>query len=103
MHLVLRHCCKNELNSDSAQVQTCLATNQVFAGCEKLLQNVESSSIFATKSVHVARFTDPRQTCFAASDVTPVYGVTPAKFIQSEVSIQRSFNNLMCCKIERFY
>ena len=24
--------------------------------------------------------TDPRQTCFAASDVTPVYGVTPALF-----------------------
>ena len=31
---------------------------------------------FATKSVLVVRFTDPRQTCFAASDETPVYGVT---------------------------
>ena len=50
---------QNELNSDTArfttQVQTCLATNQVFASCEKLLQKTESSSIFATKSVHVAR------------------------------------------------
>ena len=50
---------QNELNSDSArfttQIQTCLATNQVVARCEKLLQNVESSSIFATKLVHVAR------------------------------------------------
>ena len=50
---------QNELNSDSArfttQVQTCLATNQVFASCEKLLQKTESSSTFATKSVHVAR------------------------------------------------
>ena len=48
-----------ELNSDSArvttQIQTCLATNQVVARCEKLLQNVESSSTFATKLVHVAR------------------------------------------------
>ena len=48
-----------ELNSDSArfttQIQTCLATNQVVARCEKLLQNVESSSTFATELVHVAR------------------------------------------------
>ena len=27
---------------------------------------------------HVVRFTGPRQTCFAASDVILVYGVTPA-------------------------
>ena len=33
---------------------------------------------FGTKSVHVARFTGPRQTCLAASDETPVYGVTAA-------------------------
>ena len=30
-------------------------------------------------SVYVARFTGPRQTCFAASNVTPLYGVTPAQ------------------------
>ena len=35
----------------------------------------------------VARFTGPRQACFAASDVTAVYGVTPRNFIQSEVGI----------------
>ena len=29
----------------------------------------------ATKSVRFGRFPGPRQTCFAASDVTPVYGV----------------------------
>ena len=50
---------QNELNSDSArfttQVQTWLATNQVVASCEKLSQKTESSSTFATKSVHVAR------------------------------------------------
>ena len=53
-----------------------------------MLQKVESSSTFATKSVHVARFTGPRQTCFATSDVTPVYGVSPAKFypIKSQYS-----------------
>ena len=32
---------------------------------------------FTTKSVHVARLTGPRQTCFATSDLTPVYCVTP--------------------------
>ena len=56
--------------------QTRLRTNQVVAGFKKMLQKVESNS--ATKSVQVARFTGPRQTCFPTSDVTPVYGVTPA-------------------------
>ena len=38
--------------------QTCLATNQVVAGCEKLLQNIEGGSTFLKqKSVHVVRFT----------------------------------------------
>ena len=35
---------------------------------------------FATKSVHVARFTDPRRTCFTASEVIPIYGANPAQF-----------------------
>ena len=42
-----------------------------------LLQKVESSSTFSTKSEHVAHFTGPRQTRFGASNVTPVYGATP--------------------------
>ena len=62
----------------TTQIQTCLATNKVVAVCENLLQKVEGSSTFATKLVYVARFTGPGQTCFAASDVTPMYGVTPA-------------------------
>ena len=33
---------------------------------------------FAIKSVRFARFTDPGRTSFAASDVTPAYGVIPA-------------------------
>ena len=75
---------QNELNSDVAcftsNVQTCLATTQVKQVakmcCRKCLQRVVL--LFGTKSVHDARFTCPRQTCCAASDVTPVYGVTPA-------------------------
>ena len=39
---------------------TCLETNQVVTGCEKLLQKVKSSSLLATKSVHAARFSGPR-------------------------------------------
>ena len=33
---------------------------------------------FPIKSVRFARFTDPRRTSFAASDVTPAYGVIPS-------------------------
>ena len=58
--------------------QTSLATNQLVAGCEKLLQRRDCNSTFATQSVHVARFTDPRQTCLVARGVTSVYGVAPA-------------------------
>ena len=50
-----------------------LATNQIVTGCEKFLQKV---LLFA--SVYAARFTGPRHTCFAASNVTPLYSVTPA-------------------------
>ena len=34
--------------------------------------------LFATKSVHVASFTDQRANFFSASDITPVHGVSPA-------------------------
>ena len=48
MQLVLQ-----ELKSDVASLtthgQTCLAINQVVAGCEKLLQKVESNSTFCDK------------------------------------------------------
>ena len=54
---------RNDGSRFTADFETCLGTNQVL--------------LFATKPVHVARFTVPRQTCFAASEVTPVYGVTP--------------------------
>ena len=44
-----------------------LAINHVVAGCEKLLQKLESRSTFC----------GPKQSCFGKSDVTSVYGVTP--------------------------
>ena len=57
--------------------KTCLATNQVDAGCEKLLQKVgRGFFLFVTKSVNVAHFTGPTQTCFATSDLTTMYGAT---------------------------
>ena len=44
---------QNELNNDVAcfttLVQTCIVTKEVVAGCEKLLQKVESSSTFCNK------------------------------------------------------
>ena len=54
---------RNDGSRFTADFETCLATNPVL--------------LFATKPVHVARFTVPRQTCFAVGEVTPVYGVTP--------------------------
>ena len=53
--------------------QTCPATNQVAARCQKLLQNVDSSYTFCNKLCICLR-----QTGFAISDVTPVHDVTPA-------------------------
>ena len=52
-------------------VGTCFATNQAVAGCEKFKcwRKWREVVLFAANSVHVARFTGPRQTCFAASDV----------------------------------
>ena len=50
--LVLQHCCKTSwdamLRISPPTSQTCLATNQVVASCEKFLQKVESSSSFAS-------------------------------------------------------
>ena len=51
--------------------------------------------LFATKSVHVARFTDPTRTCFTASEVIPII---PRNFIQSVVSIQATCHNRICSK-----
>ena len=73
---------QNELKSDvacfTAHIQTCFATNQVVAGCEKFLQKVESSSNFCNKICKCCVFyLRRRQTCLATSDVTHVYGMTP--------------------------
>ena len=60
--------CK-ETKSDVArhfytQVQTCLATNQVVAGCEKFLQKVESSSTFCNKMFTRCAFYPPKANLF---------------------------------------
>ena len=80
VQLVLQHCCETSSKAVLRRVlppmnhQTCLATNHVVAGCENLLQEVKRVILlFATKFVHVARFTGLLQTCLAASDVIPVW------------------------------
>ena len=45
---------------------------------KRLLQKVESSSTFCNKICTSCTFYRTKETCFAASDVTPVYGVIPA-------------------------
>ena len=47
---------------------------------------------------YVARFTGPKQTCFTASDVNPVYGVTPTKFYPIRSQYSTTCKNLICCK-----
>ena len=57
-------------------VQTCLATNQVVAGYEKLLHNVESSSTICNNFCTCLLPAKANLIC----DVTPAYVVTPAQF-----------------------
>ena len=66
--------------------QTCLAANQVVAGCEELLQKVESSSAFCIKLCICCAFYRP-QGKLVTSNTTHMYGVTQRVIIQSEVSI----------------
>ena len=57
-----------------------LAANQVYTSCEKVVPETREKFYFLHQNLSMLRvlITDPRQTCFAASDVTPVYGVTAA-------------------------
>ena len=60
----------------TTDVQSCLATNQVVAGYEKLLHNVESSSTICNKFCTCLLPAKANLFC----DVTPAYVVTPAQF-----------------------
>ena len=55
--------------------------------------------LFATKLVLVARFTSPLQTCFAASDVTPVYGVNSRVILSNQKLVFTQLAaTFICCK-----
>ena len=72
VQLVLQHCCGMSrlvmLRVFPPTSQTCLATNQVTAGCEKLLQKVEKSSTFCNKICKCCAFYP------STSRVLPVQG-----------------------------
>ena len=75
----------NTLYSDVARFTTHesnLSCNKsVCCRLQKVVAEVESCSTFCKKiCTTCARFTCPRQTCFAASHVTPTYSATPAQF-----------------------
>ena len=88
VQLVFQHCCKTSWIAISSRVfyhpRIKLVTQQIslLQVAKSCCRGEEEVLIFATKPVHVARFTGPRQTCFAASDVNYVYGITPAKFCE---------------------
>ena len=58
--------------------QTCLATIQVVAGWEKSCEGKQRVVYFLQQNLYMLRVLPARQTCFAASDPRPVYGLTPA-------------------------
>ena len=91
---------KAMLRVSITHVQTRVATNQVVAGCQKFLQKEENSSTFCNQSVHVARFTGPRKTCSAASDVTPVCGRNDIRLILSNRKsvFKQLAATFICCK-----
>ena len=57
-----------------------LAANQVETSCEKVVAGTREKFYFRHQNLSMlcVLITDPKQTCFVASDVTPVYDVTPA-------------------------
>ena len=97
---IWQNCCKMScmalLLVSITPTQTRLATNQAVAGCQTFVQKLENSSTFCNKSVHVARFTGPRQTCFAASDVNPVHGSRVILSNQTSVFKQLAAT-FICC------
>ena len=90
---------QNELKSDVARftthIQTCLAANQVAAGCEKLLQKVESSSTFCNKTCTCCALYRPRPKLFCSKwRNSRVWRELPRNFIQSKVSIHATCSKL---------
>ena len=82
--------------------QTCLATNQIAASCEKLLQKLERSFTYCNKICTCCAFYRPqlsvRQSCFAV----PVWSEFRAMlFNQKSRQYSRTFNNLICWKKAR--
>ena len=74
VQLILHDCCIHESSLH------CLATNS-------LSRVARVVSIFASKPVHVACITCPEQTCFAARDARPVYGVTSRVVLSDQKSV----------------
>ena len=60
----------NDMNNDVARftthVQTCLATTEVVAGCEKLLQKAESGFTFCNKICACCAFYRPKTNLFCS-------------------------------------
>ena len=67
VHLVLKDWCKTSWKVMcwyTTHIQTCLATNQLVAGCTNLLQKVESSSFFCDKICTCCVFYQPKANLF---------------------------------------
>ena len=84
------------------RVQTCLATNRVVEGCEKLLEKVDSSSTFCNKLCTCCVFYRPKANLFCSnwrkSPVRRDCVILSNQKSTVEVSTLATCNNLICCK-----
>ena len=90
---------KSDVASFTTHVQTCLATNQVVAGCEKLLQKVEST--FCNKICPCCAFYRPNANLFCSK----LRNATVRRDSRTVLSNQKSvFTQLtvtfICCKTD---
>jgi len=56
--------------------QSCLATNQVVAGCENLLQKIESKIYLLQEILYMCVLTGQGKLVLGISDLNLVYGVS---------------------------
>ena len=100
VHLVLKDWCKTSWKVMcwyTTHIQTCLATNQLVAGCTNLLQKVESSSFFCDKICTCCVFYQPKANLFCCKwRNSHVMAWLLCNFIQSEIRIHATCNNLIC-------
>ena len=99
MQLFLQHCCQTSWKAMSCYThfKTCLATSQVVAGCEELLQKVESSFTLFKKICKMLCVL-PAQDKLVFRQVTKLLCMVlfPRNFNQSEFNVVKQVARFCC-------